>query len=67
MNDLKSKFSTLVGLDWANDKHDVCVQFSDSDERSFEVISHTPESIDAWLSVLDGKAKGEDCDCCGAD
>ena len=59
MNDLKSKFSILVGLDWANKKHDVCVQLSDSDNRSFEVISHTPESIDTWLSELHKKAKGK--------
>ena len=58
MNDLKNKFSIFVGLDWANKKHDVCVQIGVSDERSFKVISHTPESIDTWLSELRRKEKG---------
>jgi hypothetical protein len=35
MNDSKSKFSIFVGLDWANKKHDVCVQIGDSDKRIF--------------------------------
>jgi hypothetical protein len=42
MNDLKDKFSIFVGVDWANKKHDVCVQIGVSDESSFDVISHTP-------------------------
>jgi hypothetical protein len=49
MNHLKRKFSIFVGLDWANKKHDVCVQIGESYKRRFEVISHTPESIDSWL------------------
>ena len=56
MKDVKSKFSILVGLDWANKKHDVCVQVGDN--RSFEVISHTPESIDTWLNKLRKLEKG---------
>jgi hypothetical protein len=27
MNDIKSKFSIFVGLDWANKKHDVCANW----------------------------------------
>jgi transposase len=58
MNDLKDKFSIFVGLDWANKKHDVCFQIGVSDERSFDVISHTPESIDTWLNELRKKKNG---------
>jgi hypothetical protein len=41
MNDLKSKFSIFVSLDWADKKQDVCVQIGDSDKRSFKVIHST--------------------------
>ena len=58
MKDIKKKFSIFVGLDWANKKHDVCVQVGDSEKRSFEVISHSPESIDTWLKELHLKSKG---------
>lgn len=27
MNDVKTKFSIFVGLDWANKKHDVCANW----------------------------------------
>lgn len=58
MKDIKKKFSIFVGLDWANKKHDVCVQVGDSAKRSFEVISCSPESIDTWLKELHLKSKG---------
>ena len=32
-----------VGLDWADKKHDVCVQFKNG-ERIFHVVEHTPEA-----------------------
>ena len=59
MNNVKTKFSIFVGLDWANKKHDVCVQIGDSDKRRYEVISHTPESVDSWLNELRKEVKGD--------
>lgn len=37
--------------DWADKKHDVCVQFKNG-ERTFHVIEHTPEALDIWLKAL---------------
>jgi len=58
MNDVKIKFAAYVGWDWANKKHGVCAQVGDNAKRSFEVISHLPESIDTWLKELHLKSKG---------
>lgn len=58
MNDIKNKFSVFIGLDWANKKHDICVQIGDSGNRSYEVILHSPESIDTWTNELHRKVKG---------
>jgi hypothetical protein len=58
MNDIKTKFSIFIGLDWANKKHDVCVQIGNSKKRSCAVILHTPESIDTWLNELRKTTKG---------
>ncbi len=44
--------SANVGIDWANSKHDVCVQQTDSDRREFDVITHSPEAINAWVNSL---------------
>ena len=42
-----NQFAAHVGLDWADKKHDVCVQFKNG-ERVFDVIEHTAEALDAW-------------------
>ncbi len=52
-----NQFSAHVGLDWADKKHDVSVQFKNG-ERVFHVIEHTPEALDVWLNELHQKVKG---------
>jgi hypothetical protein len=51
-----NQFAAHVGLDWADKKHDVCVQFKNG-ERTFHVIEHTPEALDVWLTELHQKVK----------
>ena len=58
INDLNGEFSIFIGLDWANSKHDVCVQIGNSDTHSFYVIKHSPEAIDTWLKTLRDENKG---------
>lgn len=50
-------YLSRVGLDWADKKHDVCVQFKNG-ERIFHVVEHTPEALDIWLNALYQKVKG---------
>jgi len=45
-------YSVYVGIDWADSKHDVCMQPKFSDEREFAVIRHRAEAIDAWAKDL---------------
>ena len=45
-------YSVYVGIDWADKKHDVCIQSKSSDEREFAVVRHRPEAIDAWVKGL---------------
>lgn len=52
-----NQFAAHVGLDWADKKHDVCVQFKNG-ERVFYVIEHTAEVLDVWLTDLHQKVKG---------
>jgi hypothetical protein len=47
-----TKFSVYIGIDWANDKHDVCVQVANSSARKFEVIKHSPKAINEWITSL---------------
>lgn len=52
-----NQFAAHVGLDWADKKHDVCVQFKNG-KRVFHVIKHTAEALDVRLTELHQKVKG---------
>lgn len=58
MVDQTAKFSAFIGLDWANQKHDVCVQVGANGKRRFEVIKNTPEFLDSWLNELHSEFGG---------
>ncbi len=48
----KTSFAAYVGIDWADTKHDVCIQRTGSDNREFDVIPHQVEKIDEWAHSL---------------
>ena len=41
-----ASFTAFIGIDWADSKHDVCIQAADGNEREFDVIPHQVEQID---------------------
>lgn len=45
-------FTTYVGIDWADRKHDFCLQAATSTAVEFGVIEHKPESIEKWAQGL---------------
>src|SRR5260370_317167 len=45
-------FTAHVGIDWADAKHDVCLQAADSEQREFDRIAHQVGSIDQWAKAL---------------
>jgi len=47
-----SSFTAFIGIDWADAKHDVCIQGADSDDSEFAVIPHQVEKIDEWAQAL---------------
>jgi hypothetical protein len=52
------EFAAFVGIDWADAKHDVCIQAASSETREFSGLEHTPETIDAWVNTLRKRFKG---------
>jgi transposase len=45
-------FAALIGIDWADKKHDIC-EYSQSTKRySFSIISSKPEAIHEWANDL---------------
>jgi hypothetical protein len=51
-------FSAYVGIDWADRKHDLCIQIPAEGSQEFEVIPHQANSIDAWLRSLHKRVGG---------
>ena len=47
-----SQFKAFIGIDWADKKHDLCIQTPDSPDRVFATLSHNPKALDAWAQAL---------------
>jgi transposase len=45
-------FAALVGIDWADRKHDICLLDLGTGKRESLVLPHTPEAIDDWACQL---------------
>jgi transposase len=50
--DAATEFAALVGLDWADQKHDVVLVAADAARCEQRELAHTPEAIDAWACEL---------------
>ena len=48
----KQEFSAFVGIDWADRKHDFCVQAAGASAREFGVLLHQVDVIAQWAGVL---------------
>jgi transposase len=53
------EFAAFIGLDWADAKHDICLQASGSAHREFLRLDHRPEAIDAWAQSLRTRFNGQ--------
>lgn len=42
----------LVGIDWADHQHDVCLALPDGSSVEHSTLEHTPEAIAAWVAQL---------------
>jgi transposase len=52
-------FAAFVGLDWADAKHDICIQAADSAHRECLHLAHHPAVIDAWVQSLRTRFHGQ--------
>ena len=47
-----AEFAAYVGIDWADAKHDLCLQVANHEEREFAVLPHRTDAIEAWAGSL---------------
>jgi transposase len=58
------EFAAFIGIDWADAKHDICLQAAGSEKREFSVLEHQPDTIDEWVSTLRARFKGQSIAIC---
>ena len=46
------KFTAFIGIDWADSKHDVCLQAVDSQHREFDCFPHQVDRIEQWAHSI---------------
>jgi transposase len=51
--------AAFVGIDWADAKHDGCLQVAGSATYEYFQLEHTPEAIDAWGTTLRTRFNGQ--------
>lgn len=57
-NQLLDTFTAIVGLDWGDRKHDICIQASGQGCREFSVVDHNVRKIDQWAQDLHARFGG---------
>ncbi|MCP5193728.1 MAG: IS110 family transposase [Pseudomonadales bacterium] len=53
-----NRYKAYVGLDWADTKHDVCVQGADNPAREFDCIPHRVDKVNEWILALHDRFGG---------
>ena len=51
-----SGYTAIIGIDWADKKHDMCVQAVGSEKREFSNICHQVEGVDEWAAQTINKS-----------
>jgi hypothetical protein len=60
-----STFTAWVGIDWADRKHDFCLQATDGPKREFGAIEHSSQAIEQWAHSLHHRFGGPIAICLG--
>jgi len=52
------KFAAFVGIDWADQKHDVCLAVPGSEDLERLQLQHRPEVLNEWIGTLRRRFRG---------
>ena len=53
-----AEYAALVGIDWADTKHDFCLQATGAEQEAYGVMGHLPEAMDQWAKGLAARFPG---------
>ena len=51
-------FTAFIGIDWADTKHDICIQPANSNVRELSIIPHKVEDIEEWAQSMYARFRG---------
>jgi len=52
-------FPVVVGIDWADQKHDICLWDAEGQTLEFDVVKHRPEVLHDWMCKLRDRYPGQ--------
>jgi len=52
-------FAAIVGIDWADKKHDICELPAGTRDYRWSVISSKPDQLHAWAMALEKRYPGQ--------
>jgi hypothetical protein len=54
----EAEYAALVGIDWADTKHDFCLRATGVEQEEYGVMGPMPEAIDHWARALAARFPG---------
>ena len=52
------QFAALIGIDWSDNKHDICLVETATGAQELSVVKHTPEALNEWAQTLRARFGG---------
>ena len=59
-----SEYAALIGIDWADQKHDICLIDLSCDKHQAAVLRHSPQCLDEWARGLQARFAGRQIAVC---
>lgn len=54
-----TQYAALIGIDWADSKHDICVLDVTTGQLEASILRHSSKSIDEWATALRRRFNGQ--------
>jgi len=64
MTSKSAQFAALIGIDWASQRHALCLYDCATGKRESSILEHTPEAIAQWARGLQESFKGNQIALC---
>ena len=56
---IEHTYAACIGIDWADQKHDICLQAAHAKTQEYRVLDHRPDAIEAWALSLKQRFHGQ--------